>query len=409
MTTKSLFFIAGRLCFSRKNRGIVHVISLISLIGVAVATCALLIVLSVFNGFTFVAEKMLEKENPPLIIKAKTGNTIEQNKIVSLLKASSSQKDNKAIVPVVKQTVMISVGEKYKIVNLIGTTDEYFKYNALDSCLNEVSREFSGLQKGMCLLGVGAAFELGLNRGAEKMNIPVKITIPRANDQATVVEDMLESLSVSYQGCFQTHSDLDDGYIFTNIDQARELLSYDNKTVNFLYDIPKDGADRAGYIKQRKQTLSKVRDICAQDLIEQEPVYFKIVKSEKLAVYVILSFIVFIATINIISSLIILYIQKQRMNHILRAIGASRKDMSRIYFLYGMTNNLSGCLSGLAIGIVFCLLQEHFGLIGLDENSFVVNAFPIKIMAQDIIKILLIVLIIGALSIRIVSSRLKIK
>ncbi|MDY6435794.1 MAG: FtsX-like permease family protein [Synergistales bacterium] len=387
-----------------------HIISLISLIGVAIGSLALLVVLSVFNGFTSVAQQMLEKENPPILIETTQGKTFNQNRVLKLLKTSSIQKNNLAIVPIVEQTAMVSVGDKQKIVKLIGTTDEYFKYNHLDTMFVNGKETFFGLKEDVCIMGIGLAVDLGLQKGAERMGIRVQITVPELdNEDATVVEDMLRSENVMFLGAFQTHSALDNEYIFVNIDKARELLNYKAEDVTALYDIPKQNIDKDKYIIARKESLKGLQNISAKNLLEQQPLYFRIVKSEKLAVYVILSFIIFIATINILSSLIILYIQKRRMNYIFRAIGTTKRDLRKIYFYYGITINVVGCLLGVVLGLVFCLLQQEFGLIKLSEENFVVNAFPIKILFWDIIRILLIVLIIGGVTIKIITNRLKIK
>lgn len=410
MKRKNLFFIVSRLCFSRRNKGIVHIISLISLIGIAIGSLALLVVLSVFNGFTSVAQQMLEKENPPILIETTKGKAFNQNNVVDVLEKSSTQKDNLTIVPVIEQTAMVSFGESQRIVKLIGTTDEYFKYNHLDSLLVNGKEGFNGLGEDVCIMGIGLAVDLGLNKGAEKMGISLQITVPEMDkEDATVVEDMLRSENVMYVGNFQSHSELDNGYIFVNIKKARELLNYKDNEVTALYDIPKQNINKTKYIEKRKESLKNVRNISAKNLLEQQPLYFRIVKSEKLAVYVILSFIIFIATINILSSLVILYIQKQRMNYILRAIGTTIKDLRKIYFYYGITINVVGCVVGIIIGIAFCLLQQEFGLIKLSEDNFVVDAFPIKILFWDIIRILFIVLIIGGVTIRVITNRLKIK
>lgn len=410
MKLKNLFFIVHRLCFSKKNRGIVHTISLISLIGIAVGSLALLVVLSVFNGFTSVAEIMMEKENPPLLIQASQGRTFSEDKVAEILKNSATQEKNLALVPIVEQTAMISFGPNQRIIKLIGTTNEYFKYNALnDSLLFFNKTKLFSLDTDVCILGVGLAFDLGLHSGAEKMGLTLKITVPQTdNQEATIMEDMLQYCVLKYAGCYQTNSELDNDYVFINIDKARELLGYSPKEVTALYDIPKPNIDKQNYVQSRKKILEKANNIEAKTLLEQQALYFRIAKSEKFAVYVILSFILFIATINILSSLIILYIQKQRMNHILRALGCTKKDLQKIYFYYGMTINIVGCLVGVILGLIICFLQQNFGIVKLSGNSFVVDAFPVKVLFWDIIRIVLIVILIGALTIRIVSNRLKI-
>lgn len=404
MKTSNLFFIVRRLSFSKRNKGIVHIISLISLIGIAVGTFALIVVLSVFNGFTSVAEKMLEKENPPILISPLQGNSFQYTKDLADIK---KMKDVKTVVPVVKQTVLISVHDNQSIVQMIGTDKSYFLYNALDTCIVNGVQTFAGLEEDECVMGMGVALDMGLTKGAEKMGIPVNISVPQNNQDALVPEDMLRTETLFYSASYVTRSELDEGYIFVPIDKARNLLDYSEKDVSELYVVPKDLSKTQSLIKSLKEKIGDKYSV--KSLLEQQPVYFRIAKSEKMAVYVILSLIIFIATINIVSTLIILYIQKKKMNYIFSAIGMLEKDLRKIYFNYGMMLNVIGCLIGLVVGVLFCVLQQRFGFIKLAQDSFVVDAFPIKILLWDIIRVVLIVLIIGALSVRIVSKKIKIQ
>mgnify|MGYP004447208347 FL=1 len=402
MDSKNLLFIVRRLNFSRKNKGIVRIISLISLVGIAVVSLALVVILSVFNGFTSVAEKMLEKENPPILISANEGKTFD----ISVEKKLKSIADIGTIIPVVRQTVMISVGEYQSIVEMVGTNNNYFKFNPLDTSIVNGKSNFYGLEDDESLLGVNLAMDMGLNKGAEKMNIPIKITVPQNNDEAVIPEDLLKTEIVRYSACYATHSALDNDYIFVPISKARDILDYKETKVTNLYVVPKKVSQTKQIIKDIKKELGNKFSV--KSLLEQQAIYFRIAKSEKIAVYIILSLIIFIATINIISTLIILYIQKNKMNYIFRAIGMTKKDIRKIYFNYGMMLNIVGCCIGVVLGVVFCILQEQFGLIKLAEGDFVVDAFSIKIMLWDIIRVVLIVLIIGMLSVKLVSSRIKI-
>jgi ABC-type lipoprotein release transport system permease subunit len=177
--------------------------------------------------------------------------------------------------------------------------------------------------------------------------------------------------------------------------------------VNNFYIIPEDKKQTDKIAAQLRNILGK--DYSVKNVLQQQSVYFRIVKSEKLAVYIILSLIIFIATINIVSTIIILNIQKYKMNNILRAIGTTVKDLRKIYFGYGMMINILGCLFGIILGIILCIVQQQFGIIKLANNSFVVDAFPVKILFKDIIIVLIIVLLIGGLSVRMITSRLKVK
>ncbi len=397
-----ILFITKRLVFSSRNKGIVKVISLISLVGVAVGSFALVLVLSVFNGFTDVAKTMFEKTSPPLLIEQTKGNIID----IKTISFNTTSHDDYYILPIVKTTAMVSVGEQRSIVTLMGIDEKYFLFNALDSCIVNGKHIFDIKDSLFCLMGVNQATMLGLNKGAEKMNIALKLTVPATKyKNAMVIEDKLSSINVFYQASFQSHSELDEGFVFTSIDKARELLDMEENTCNSIYIIPKNKL-RTDKIKADLENQLG-REYSIKTILEQQAVYFRIVKSEKLAVYIILAFIIFIATINIVSSIIILYIQKDKMNKILCAVGMQMRDLRNIYFLYGMFINVLGSLLGIALGLLLCFLQQQFGLIKLAQDAFVVDAFPIKILVKDIVAVFILVISIGSLSIWAITSRIR--
>lgn len=405
MNKRTLIFIVRKLVFSNKNKGIVHIISLVSLIGIAVVSCALVLVLSVFNGFTSVAKDMLGKQCPPILISAKQGNIISYD----VIKQLNTLEQIKVNVPIIKQSAMVVCLHEKIISEIIGIDSSYFLYNRLDTCMEEdIDKRALQIDSDFCLMGIGTAMDLSLGKGANKMNIPVNIVVPNTqNKEALILEDKLSSVDVVYSGCFQTHSDFDDNTTIISIQKARELLSLPDSTCNYIYVLPKTKD-----IKSLQNSINSIisgYNLQSQNVLQQQLVYFRIVKSEKLAIYVILAFIIFIATINIISSIVILYIEKQKMNKIFLSIGIQIKSLRNIYFLYGLTINIIGCLLGVVLGLCLCLLQQHFGIVTLAEDSFVVDAYPVRIFASDIIKVIIIVLFIGALSIRLVTQGIKTK
>ena len=402
MRSKVLLFITKRLVFSRQNKGIVHIISLISLISIAIGSFAMVVVLSVFNGFTNVAQTMLEKSCPSLLVEPAKGKLLSENTIST----STQQEMNFLSVPVIKTTALISFGPNRHIANIVGIDQKYFAFLNLDTAIVSGKEVFDINDSLFSLMGINLSSMIGLGERAERMNLPIKITVPNASsNDAMVLEDKLKTISLIYQGSFQTHSDLDDNTVFVSLSKARELLLMPASTCNYLYIIPKNKKDTDKIKTKLENTLTDKYHV--KNILEQESLYFRIVKTEKLAVYIILSFIIFIASINIISAIIILYIQKQKMNKILRTLGVRVKDLKRIYFTYGVFINLLGVLVGICLGLIVCLLQERFGIIKLAQDSFVVDAFPIKIMFRDILSVFLVVLLIGSLSIHAITTRIK--
>ncbi|MBQ7984301.1 MAG: ABC transporter permease [Bacteroidales bacterium] len=402
MNFRTLSFIVRRLCFGKKQRGIVHIISLIALTGIAVGTLAMVTVLSVFNGFTDTAGNMLKNTCPPLLAEPVKGRIIDKELCVKL----SDVKGVSHVIAVIKQTALMTVGENRSVVTVMGIDSSYFYYNALNEKIVNGKEMFSSMDSLTCITGVNQAVDMGLNRGSEKMSIPVKLTVPNTEpNDAMVMDDNLKSINLVYTACYQTHSDLDQDFVFISYQRAAELTGIDTDKCNYLY-ILSDNENNIENIQKKIQEILPA-EYSVKNILQQEPVYFRIVKSEKLAVFIILAFIVFIATVNIITAMIILYIQKEKMNGIFLAIGMRFKDLRKIYFAFGTVINTLGCITGLVAGLILCLIQQHFGVVKLAKDSFVVDAFPVKIMFTDILLTFAAVIIIGCLSVYAVTLRIK--
>lgn len=404
MKLRALAFIVRHLAISRHSKGIVHVVSLIATIGVAVASFALVVVLSVFNGFTGVATGMFEKTCPPILITPSDGKIINED----VSKKINGKENIAHIIPIIQTTALLNIGDNRVVVQVLGIDSNYFLFNPIDTLIVSGKGDFIANDTMFLLLGINLAVELGLNKGTEKMGVPLYLTVPaKEQNSAIVKEDMIHTMAVIYSACYQTRTDLDDGTAFININRARELLSMRRNEVNKLYVLIKDPKKTDQTIKTLREQLGTKYKV--QSILEQQPLYFRIIKNEKLAIYVILSLIIFIASINIVSTIILLHIQKQQMNDILRAMGVTLRDLRRIYFYYGMLINVVGCILGLIVGIIICIMQEKFGIVKLSANNFVVDAFPVRIFWQDIIIVIGIVLLVGMMAVRMVTTRLRMK
>lgn len=397
-------YVAWRYFFSKKKLKVINIISLISLIGIAITTMALLVVISVFNGFTSVGTKILSSSNPPLLIEAKKSkvfslDSIPYNKIKSLSKVS-------AISPVLKENALISFGHSQALVLMKGIDETYKNINRIDTSIVYGKFSLKSFTKEACVLGIGVAANIGIPNNAERMGAKIQLIVPKREGRISMSqEETFNSQDILYSGSFRMDAQMDEDNVFLPIGFVRSLLDYNNNEVSSIFIRPKSDND----IQKLKSEIKEIvgQDYQVKDIFEQEPIYQKVVKVERLGVYVILSFIIFIATFNVMGSLSLLIMDKKKDILILRSMGATLGSVRSIYFLNGLMLSFVGAAIGLLLGIGVCLVQQQFGIIKMGAGIIIIDAFPIELRILDIISIFSLVLSIGAVSVAIMVSRIK--
>lgn len=397
------FFIAMRYFFSKKELKVINIISLISLIGVGVVTMALLIVLSVFNGFTSLASDMLSYSNPDLIIEPNKGKVINLEEIKT--KQIESIKQVQAITPVIKESVLISFENTQSIVDMYGVENEFFRISNIDTTMQIGNTSLYTNGKPNCILGYSLMLRMSLYQGSEKHNIPIQFCIPKKNPTTVIVpEDNLNISKALFSGSFMTRSEIDDNVAIVPLSFAQNLLELLPNQASSLNIKLKDSEKTEKVRSEIEKIIPKTYVV--KNRLEQDPVYYKVVKAEKLAVYIILGFIIFIASFNIMGALSLLIMIKKKDIMILRTMGATKKDIRSIFFINGVMMSVIGMICGLILGIIFCLLQQHFGIIKMGA-SYIIDSFPIKIYITDILAIFSMVVIISCLCTAIMSRKIK--
>lgn len=392
-----------RYFFSKKELKVINIISLISLIGVGVVTMALLIVLSVFNGFTSLASDMLSYSNPDLIIEPNKGKVINLEEIKT--KQIESIKQVQAITPVIKESVLISFENTQSIVDMYGVEDEFFRISNIDTTMQIGNTSLYTNGKPNCILGYSLMLRMSLYQGAEKHNIPIQFCIPKKNPTTVIVpEDNLNISKALFSGSFMTRSEIDDNVAIVPLSFAQNLLELLPNQASSLNIKLKDSEKTEKVRSEIEKIIPKTYVV--KNRLEQDPVYYKVVKAEKLAVYIILGFIIFIASFNIMGALSLLIMIKKKDIMILRTMGATKKDIRSIFFINGIMMSVIGMICGLLLGIIFCLLQQHFGIIKMG-SSYIIDSFPIKIYITDILAIFSMVVIISCLCTAIMSRKIK--
>lgn len=392
------FYIARRYLFSKKSTNAINVISGISVVGVAVASMALVVTLSVFNGFHDMVASFFTQLDPQLKITPSKGKTAASNDSTLM---RIRQLDEVAVATDVLEDQALAVyGDRQQMVTIKGVDDNYDKLTHIRQILEgdgDYALHAADMNYG--ILGLGVAYQLGIGYTYRE---PLKIYAPRregqinmANLQDGFVEDELYSPGVLFsikQGKY------DKRYIITAIQFTRNLFDRDGELTSLELRLkPGSNFER---VKAKVQEMAGTRFV-VRDRYEQQEDTFRIMKVEKLMAYIFLTFILVIACFNIIGSLSMLMIDKRNDVVTLRNLGASDRQIIRIFLFEGRMISAIGAVIGIAIGLLLCLLQQQFGLIGLGstEGSFVVDAYPVSVHPWDIVVVFFTVLAVGFLSV----------
>ena len=392
------FYIARRYLFSKKSTNAINVISGISVVGVAVASMALVVTLSVFNGFHDMVASFFTQLDPQLKITPAKGKTAASND--STLMRIRLLDEVAVATDVLEDQALAVYGDRQQMVTIKGVDDNYDKLTHIRQILEgdgDYALHAADMNYG--ILGLGVAYQLGIGYTYRE---PLKIYAPRregqinmANLQDGFVEDELYSPGVLFsikQGKY------DKRYIITAIQFTRNLFDRDGELTSLELRL-KPGSNFE-HVKAKVQEMAGTRFV-VRDRYEQQEDTFRIMKVEKLMAYIFLTFILVIACFNIIGSLSMLMIDKRNDVVTLRNLGASDRQIIRIFLFEGRMISAIGAVIGIAIGLLLCLLQQQFGLIGLGstEGSFVVDAYPVSVHPWDIAVVFFTVLAVGFISV----------
>lgn len=392
---KLALFIARRYLFSQKRRSVINVISWISLIGIAISSMALIVVLSVYNGIGTLTQSLFNIFDPELKIEATEGKTfhlddIAYNDIISLPTVSYAS-------PIVEENMWITYKERNKIATVRGVADNYAAMTGIDTMLHLGRFELTNSQSNQYIvMGLGVYYELGIN--SYDAHTPVGIHIPKRNAAigGLSFERAFNSEYALTTGAFNIQDDFDRKYILANIDFVRQLMNYTSDEVSWIAINVLHPDDLSSTKAEIQRLLGKGYTV--KDRFDQQPLYYKIFKSERMAIFLVAALIVLISTLNLISSLSLLIIDKRKDINTLKCMGANKHLIRTTFFTEGLLIALVGVLSGMAAGFVVCLLQQEFGIIKMGEN-FVVSSFPVAMRAVDFVAVFVLVSLLSLVAI----------
>ena len=396
--------IATRYLFAGRHKSVVTVISWVSLIGLMVSTAALIIVLSVYNGIGSLTRSLFGTFDPELIIEPSEGKTFHSTDVVPLATALD---DVECTSELVDETAWLTYGSNQAIVRLRGVDDNYRLLSRLDTLLHEGSY-YLGTDPHYIIVGGEIYYELGMNLLS---NTPAALHIPRRGSTA-IGYTMEQAFATAYAypaANFFIQQDIDRQYVVADISLVRQLMNYAPDEVTALAFKLTPGTHVAKVKKALAAHLSTLdTQLTVKDRYDQQPLYFKIFRTERLGIYLILSLIVLISTLSLVASLSLLIINKRADIFILQSMGLTRRRVRRAFRTEGILICTVAVVAGLLLGFLVCLLQQQFGIIRMGDGNFVVSAFPVSMRALDFLLTFLLVMAISALSVTLTVQRVKI-
>ena len=392
------FYIARHYLLSKKSHHAINIISGVSVCGVAIATAALVCILSVFNGFQDMVADLFTSFDPELKVIPVQGKYMAADE--EELEQLRKNEDIAVLTEVIEDNALLTVNNRQMMVTVKGVGDNFQQLTNIDDILvgdGTYELEADVIDYGIC--GLALLNQLGVTADCRA---PFYLYAPRKGEGVDMT-DPLENLNqeelFSPNVAFMVKQNkYDSSYIITSISLARRLFEKQGYVTAIELKF-KDGVS----ISRAKADIEKVLGTKYQvlDRYEQQEDTFKIMKVEKLISYVFLTFILLIACFNIIGSLSMLIIDKKQDVITLRNLGASDSMIRGIFLFEGRMISVIGAVIGITLGVGLCLVQQYYKVVkfGSDEGTYIIDTYPVSVHATDIILVLVTVIVIGFLAV----------
>jgi len=376
------YLIASKYFLSKKNRHFINTIALISMGAVAFGTAALIIFLSVFNGFSDTIEDLYDSFDPEITILPAKGKTFEYNE--ALIQKIHAVEGIANITDVILDNVLIRYKETQKVVQMKGVNENFLSQSNFATKMTEGKSLLSNGEMNFALIGRGVQYELGVSMHNEFAQLQCWYPNRKVKHLGKNLQKSFINKSIYPGGVFQMEQHYDDNFVFVPIRFAKELLNYENQRSSLEINS-KEGYEIGTLINALKTKLGK--DYIIKDKLELHASLYKAMKLEKVFVFFAIILVIAIASINIFFSLSMLVIEKKKDMAMLLTMGATQKTIKAIYLIEGFLIGLSGAMIGLLFGFLFCKAQQIFGFIGLGADTSILDAYPVAMQWKDFLAV----------------------
>ena len=386
-------FIAWRYLFAKKSHNVINIISIISAAGIAIGCAALVIILSIYNGFDSIVRDLNDSHTADVLVTPATGKVFNPDARFDFLKDDPRVR---AACGVLEESVFVQYGDRNKVVVAKGVDSLYERVTGLREHLTEgeFSLGFGDLDQ--VVLGRTIALELGARPAFLQ---PLVAWFPSRTAQVDLLSPLssLRQVKLHPAGIVSLEQNFDQKYMFLPLDALQELLEYDGEVSGVEIYLTEAGLDRHGLAS--RELLTQLRatlgdGFTVRDRQQQNTTLYKLLKYEKIAIYLILLFVMLIISFNIYGSLSMLIIEKRDDIATFRSMGADDSLIGQIFVREGWLISLLGIAVGIVLGLLVCWAQQRFGLVKMPGN-FVVDAYPVVVRVADILIVIAGVALIG--------------
>jgi lipoprotein-releasing system permease protein len=385
------FFIAKRYLFSKKSHNVINLISQISIVGVAIGTMALIVVLSAFNGLENLVISLFNSFDPDLKITIKQGKTFDMQDIP--IQELKNIEGLAFYAEVLEESALLKYRDQQYIATIKGVGDDFVRMSGIDSMITDGQFVLEEHERPFAIVGQGVAYSLSIS--VNDLFNPMTVYVPKRGIQTNLMAtDAFKTKRIQAGGVFSIQKDFDMQYVLVPIAFARDLLQY-GTDVSAIEIAVTPGADVDVVQSKLQGILGEKYHV--KNRYQQHAFLYKIMKSEKWAVFLILSFIIILAAFNSIASVTMIILDKRKDIGILRSMGANAGLIKRIFLTEGILISVIGNLSGLALGAAICFVQYKFEVIKFQGN-FVADAIPVAMYFSDFLYVFLTVFVIGLIA-----------
>ena len=392
---KTAFYIARRYLISKKSVNVINIISGVSIAGVTVGTFALVVILSVFNGLDFSIKSLFSTFDPDIkitnTIKGKPFelNAIDIGKIKQIAGIST-------VTPIIEEDAFLMYGNRQYFATIKGVPANYNEISRLDtSSITSGRFLLEANQIPYAVVGQGVAYYLSVGLS---FTDPIHIyTLKKGTKGRPTLENTFSHSTIYASGIFQNQQEIDSKYVLVPNGFAQELFQMEDRVSAVEIGLTKGTSEDVV-----KEEIAHIlgNQFAVKTQFEQHELFYRVMQSEKWAIFFILAFILVIASFNILGSLSMLIIDKKADIAILQSMGANQKLVRTIFLFEGWMISLAGAALGLILGVLICWIQMEYGILKIPGNdgSFIFSSYPVEIRFSDLVVIFLLVTGIGFLA-----------
>jgi lipoprotein-releasing system permease protein len=392
---KTAFYIARRYLISKKSVNVINIISGVSIAGVTVGTFALVVILSVFNGLDFSIKSLFSTFDPDIkITNTIKGKSFELKNInIDKIKQISGIS---TVTPIIEEDAFLMYGNRQYFATIKGVPANYNEISRLDtSSITSGRFLLEANNVSYAVVGQGVAYYLSVGLS---FTDPIHIyTLQKGSKGRPTLENTFNHSTIYASGIFQNQQEIDSKYVLVPIGFAKELFQMEDRVSAVEIGLTKGTTEDVV-----KDEIAHIlgNQFAVKTQFEQHELFYRVMQSEKWAIFFILAFILVIASFNILGSLSMLIIDKKADIAILQSMGANQKLVRTIFLFEGWMISLAGAALGLILGVLICWIQMEFGLLKIPGNdgSFIFSSYPVEIRFSDLVVIFLLVTGIGFLA-----------